>query len=1275
MHTRREDPLSLCAWQPKFPRLPFTAVRSALLTLALAVPAAGAHAGQNAGIRGSLSWSATDTTQTNLASPGAANTLYVLVSNPAGVRFKGAEIDLKWNPGGTTTCFSHIGTTIRTGTDCTYLNRGVSVPVVTADDSTHLHIAWANPSTLSNCTSGAIIALSFEFDGCASPQGCFTLNSLTVLDQNNVVDAAYLPAPSATVANGTSRCQYGGHAPVVNPIADRSIIAGRTLSVLPSASDADGDALTWSGANLPSGAFVNAYTGVLTWTASGTAGTVYPAVTLTARDPSGLQGAASFAITVAANTPPVVSPISNQTVEKGTLLTVAPTGYDPDGDLITWSGRSLPSGAVVTPATGVFSWLPSLSAVGVWNSVTLVATDAQGATGQASFSITVTNLVNAPPVIAPLGAYAVTGGRTLSFSVTASDPDNDAVTLTAVPLPPGATFAPPSFRWTPVASDSGLYVVTFTATDARAATDTEAVAINVTPNRKPVVTAIGNRVVNQGLLLTFAANASDADADLVTWSGANLPAGATVAPATGVFSWRPTLAQVGVYAGVTLIATDPYGGSGQAGFTITVTDTNFVPVIAPLGAYSVRVGVNLAFTVSASDLNGDPLTLSVNGAPQGSTFTGGLFQWTPVMGQEGDYAPVFVVLDTRGASDTEAVAIHVIGNRAPVIAPLANVTLNYGRTLSMFVSATDADYDPITLALSNAPAGMIIDRSLGYPVVRWTPTRAQVGVWNDILVTADDGHGGVGGATFRATVTDSNFVPVLAPLGIYMVREGRVLQITLSGSDANGDTLIYDAQDVPPGSTLTGPVFRWQPQAGQAGAYVVTFRVSDPLGAADTEAVAITVTPNHAPTIAAIPDRNAIAGRAVLIAPDGRDSDGDTLVWSASGLPAGATVSATSGLFAWTPTLAQIGVYDAITLYAADPLGATAAVRFRLIVASRNNLSPILAHIGPIVIAALDSLHLPLQATDGDGDPLTFTVAPMPEGAVLRRGVLAWRPTVRQVGSLHVVVCVSDSLGARDSEAVTITVNPPERPATAMLSWNAADGGARDLVSSSASVSLHLLLSDLIAPIRGADVEIAWTTAGATQATSCVTFTGAQFPADDGACHGLNGGAAEPTTLTAYPGYAHVAWINSAVDSGCAAGELVHLGFDTHECGAATSFTVRSLTLVLADGQRLAVPARAMTGPALLTPALAVVRIAPSPCRARTTVTYVLREPEDVDLALYSARGARVRQLAAGTYQPGAYARDWDGRDEHGAEMPSGIYYVQGAVGTAAVRTSVVLLR
>jgi hypothetical protein len=166
----------------------------------------------NDGAVGYLTWSATDPNMNNLTTPGASNNLYLYLVREGGLSFKGAEIRITWNPAGDGAgCFDRIGLTYKTsaGTTCTYLNRGTAVPVVYTDEPGSLGVAWANNSSLTDCTAGAAVQIQFEFDTCSDPTGCINMFYFALLDQNNR-KASSDPAEGGTLTIGNANAMVNG---------------------------------------------------------------------------------------------------------------------------------------------------------------------------------------------------------------------------------------------------------------------------------------------------------------------------------------------------------------------------------------------------------------------------------------------------------------------------------------------------------------------------------------------------------------------------------------------------------------------------------------------------------------------------------------------------------------------------------------------------------------------------------------------------------------------------------------------------------------------------------------------------------------------------------------------------------------------------------------------------------------------------------------------------------------------------------------------------------
>jgi flagellar hook assembly protein FlgD len=66
-----------------------------------------------------------------------------------------------------------------------------------------------------------------------------------------------------------------------------------------------------------------------------------------------------------------------------------------------------------------------------------------------------------------------------------------------------------------------------------------------------------------------------------------------------------------------------------------------------------------------------------------------------------------------------------------------------------------------------------------------------------------------------------------------------------------------------------------------------------------------------------------------------------------------------------------------------------------------------------------------------------------------------------------------------------------------------------------------------------------------------------------------------------------------------------------------------------------------------------------------TRLRFGVTQPETVHLAIYDVTGRRVRTLRDEILRTGVYEDVWDGRNESGTAMASGIYFARLKVGEA----------
>ena len=118
----------------------------------------------------------------------------------------------------------------------------------------------------------------------------------------------------------------------------------------------------------------------------------------------------------------------------------------------------------------------------------------------------------AKPVLQTPGPQAVTAGQTLSFSVTAVEPDGLPTQVSAAGLPEGSSYdgSTGQFNWSPSASQAGSYEVTFRAVNSAGASSSSDVRIAV---------GSGSPVLKEGQTLTCSPNAVASLSG--TWLGAS----------------------------------------------------------------------------------------------------------------------------------------------------------------------------------------------------------------------------------------------------------------------------------------------------------------------------------------------------------------------------------------------------------------------------------------------------------------------------------------------------------------------------------------------------------------------------------------------------------------------------------------------------------------------------------------------------------------------------------------------------------------------------------
>ena len=754
------------------------------------------------------------------------------------------------------------------------------------------------------------------------------------------------------------------------------------------------------------------------------------------------------------NHPPYITPIADVTVDENTPLVITPEAGDPDGDAISFSAGHLPPDAHFDAATGVISWTPTYDQSGVYPGVTISVTEQTESklSSSTTFDIKVKH-VNRPPTLADVGDTTINEEQKLSFVIPeGQDPDVEdkgRLKYRAENMPDGAVFNPTlrMFSWTPTYEQSGVYTVDFVVEDPAGGLMRDGATITVNHvDRKPLLSEVKPQVTDENKEVTFTLKGSDADKedqDKLSYAAENLPEGAVFDPAKATFSWTPTYDQSGVYDGLRFI----FKAGALADtipVSITVNHVNRPPVMQPVAMQSVNENDTLSFTLTVSDPDVEDagkLVVTAANLPEGAAFDGETltFIWQPNFEQSGVYDKIsFTVSDPSGLKNTQPVSItvnHV--NRPPTLEALAGVTVDENNPVTITLVGSDPDIEDksnLSYSVDNLPQGAVLEGN----VFKWTPGYDQSGTY-PLTFTASDGRLSVS-QSMTITVNHVNRPPVLENIVAQTVDENVKLEFTVKGSDPDtedaGKTTL-SAANLPQGATFDAQsgLFSWTPTFDQSGEYTVTFTISDPQQASASQDVPVTVnhvnrTPEFPAQAAQTTDENSTLTFTLLPATDPDKEDADKLVYSAAGLPPGATFDAATHTFNWTPGYDQAGEYT-VTFTVSD--GAFTVEQPVTIKINNVNLAPELGRFDNPQIDENQSWSMALDVKDPDKEDsgkLKVTVTNLPQGAAFDEATrtLSWTPGYDQAGDYAgIQVEVTDVGGLKDALSFDIKVNNVNR--------------------------------------------------------------------------------------------------------------------------------------------------------------------------------------------------------------------------------------------------------
>lgn len=203
------------------------------------------------------------------------------------------------------------------------------------------------------------------------------------------------------------------------------------------------------------------------------------------------------------------------------------------------------------------------------------------------------------------------------------------------------------------------------------------------------------------------------------------------------------------------LATATFSNMNSGTPTGTPAPTNGAPTISGAPTTTANVNVPYSFTPTASDPNGDSLTFSIANRPSWATFdtSTGRLSGTPTSSHIRTYSGIAIsVSDGQSSAALPAFSIVVTSaaNRAPVISGTPPTSVTQGTAYSFQPTASDADGDPLTFSIVNAPSWATFSSTTGR--LQGTPSSSNVGTFSNIQIRVSDGKTTTSLPTFSITV-------------------------------------------------------------------------------------------------------------------------------------------------------------------------------------------------------------------------------------------------------------------------------------------------------------------------------------------------------------------------------------------------------------------------------------------------------------------------------------------------------------------------------------------
>jgi hypothetical protein len=920
---------------------------------------------------------------------GTAYTFTVIATNAVGNSIASAASNAVIPKGNQTITFNNPGA----------LNFGTT-PTLTATSSAGAGYAVSfSSATAGVCTITTGGTLTFVTSGSctidADQPGDAAVNAATTVSQTFMVNAVVPGAPTiGTATAGNTQATVAFTAPTNT---GGTTITGYTVTSNPGG-------LTGSGAGAP--ITVNGLTNGVSYT-----------FTVTATNSAALTGAASTAsnsITPAApQTITFANPGAQTYGTSPTLTATSDSGLTPTFSSSTTGVCTITSGGVLTFVTagtctinadqaGDLSYLPA---------------------GQVSQSFTVNAAVPGAPTIGTAIAGDTQASVTFTAPVNTGGTSITGYTVTTNPahVPPVNGAASPIVI-TGLTNGQG-YTFTITAENVAGSGPASVASNSVTPKTIQTITFNQPGAQNFGTTSTLIAT-TDAIGLIPTFTSST--PGVCTITSSGLLTF--------VAAGSCTINADQAGNAGYLAATQvsrTFTVNPVVPGVPTIGTATAGIAqATIAFTAPAFS-GGSMITgYSVTANPGGATATGAGSPIT-LSGLTNGVSYTFTVSATNivGTGASSSVSNAVVPNGAPTISGTPALSINQDTLYSFIPTATDTAGDTLTFSITNKPTWATFEPATG--ALTGTPTNADIGITNGIVISVSDGTLSASLPAFSITVVNVNDAPSITSVAITTATQDVAYSYTLVASDADtGDVITLSAVTKPSWLTFNAAsgVLSGTPSNADVGMHPVMLRVTDTDGLTAEQSFTITVTNVNDAPVAISSTVTLEEDSSVMITLMGEDVDNDPLTYEVVSQPESGTLAQHGTVWLYTPEKDFNGA-DQLSFIAKDAELSSEPAIITINVTPVNDDPQAVDDAYTLTRSVNDIYTLAVleNDTDVDGDTLTIDGAAADIGSVqITPDGLTFTAPEAYVGPVALRYTISDGNKGRSTAKVNVLIDGAE---------------------------------------------------------------------------------------------------------------------------------------------------------------------------------------------------------------------------------------------------------